>query len=147
MMLNKAIAIASQVHTDQVDKADRPYILHPLRVMMKMETIDEMITAVLHDVIEDSQDPDKWTTERLRSEGFPQEILDALDNLTKRKGENYEVFIERAKKSPLSRKVKLADIEDNMDMKRMKSITEKDSERLKKYHRAWIELKKEDGES
>lgn len=145
-MLDKAVEIATQVHSGQKDKAGNPYILHTLRVMMKMETIDEMITAVLHDVIEDSQDHDKWTIERLRSEGFTQETLDALDNLTKRNGESYESFIERAKKSPLSRKVKLADIEDNMDMKRMKNVTEKDSERLMKYHRAWIELKKDDGE-
>ena len=58
-MLEKAIGIAVHVHNGQVDKAGKPYILHPIRIMMKMEKIEEMIAAVLHDVIEDSQDHDK----------------------------------------------------------------------------------------
>lgn len=139
-MLDRAIAIAVQVHTGQEDKARKPYILHPIRVMMKMDTIEEMVTAVLHDVIEDSKDPDLWTIERLKAEGFPEDILAALDNLTKREGEPYEAFIERAKKSPLSRKVKIADLKDNMDVNRIRDITEEDRKRHEKYQRAFKEL-------
>jgi (p)ppGpp synthase/HD superfamily hydrolase len=104
---------------------------------MKMKGEEEMITAILHDVVEDSD----WTIDALRSEGFPENILEALGNLTKRDGEPYEAFIQRAKKAPLSRKVKLADLEDNMDMKRITLLQEKDLERIEKYHQAWLELK------
>lgn len=146
-MLDRAIAIATEVHKGQTDKAGDPYILHPIRVMMRMETIDEMVTAILHDVIEDSQDDDKWSIERLKKEGFSQDILDALVNLTRGENETYEAFIERAEKLPLSRKVKIADLEDNMNMMRIKNLTEKDSDRLMKYHKSWLKLKKIDSES
>lgn len=137
-MLNKAIKIAVDAHDGCKDKADAPYILHPLRVMMKMISEEEMITAVLHDVVEDNKE---WSIDRLRSEGFSENILDALDNLTKRANESYEDFIQRTKKSSLSRKVKLADLEDNMDEKRIAHPTEKDIKRLEKYQRALLELK------
>jgi len=88
--LEKAIRIAAQAHEGQRDKAGAPYILHPLRVMMKMATEAEQITAVLHDVVEDTD----WTMERLRQEGFLGEILAALDCLTRKNGEEYEKFIE-----------------------------------------------------
>ncbi len=136
-MLEKALLIAVQAHAGQMDKADMPYILHPLRVMMKMSSVLEMIVAILHDVIEDSD----WTIEQLRAEGFGEDILMALDLLTKRKCEEYEEFILRAKQNELSRKVKLADLEDNMDMKRMTKLEQKDIERLEKYHRSWQVLK------
>jgi hypothetical protein len=108
--------------------------------MMKMDTIEEMVTAVLHDVIEDSKDTDLWTVGRLRVGGFPEDILAALDNLTKREGEPYEAFFERAKKSPLSRKVKFDDLEDNMDVNRIRNITEEDARCLEKYQRVFEEL-------
>lgn len=138
MMLEKAILIAAKAHAGQEDKAKKPYILHPIRVMMKMETIEEMITAVLHDVAEDNKE---WPLERLEAEGIPTDILHALDNLSKRSGEPYEDFIQRTKKSPLSRKVKMADLEDNMDIGRIPNPEEKDLKRLEKYRRAMLELK------
>ena len=66
-----------------------------------------------------------------------------VDSLTRRETEAYEEFINRAKLNPNGRKVNLADIEDNMDIKRISEPTEKDRERLKKYHRAWLRLKNE----
>ncbi len=135
-MLEKAIAIAVQAHAGQTDKAGMPYILHPLRVMMKMTSVTEMIVAVLHDVVEDSE----WTIEQLRAEGFAEDVLAALDLLTKRTGEVYEAFIQRAKAHPLSCAVKLADLEDNMNAKRLRNVTEEDRERLEKYRRAWKDL-------
>ena len=134
--LEKAISIAAQAHEGQIDKAGAPYILHPLRVMMKMTTEAERITAVLHDIIEDTD----WTMERLRREGFHAEILDALDCLTKQDGEEYGKFIERVKLNPLAVKVKMADLEDNLDVARLKNVTEADTKRLEKYKQALLML-------
>ena len=134
--LENAISIATQAHEGQSDKAGDPYILHPLRVMMKMTTEAERITAVLHDVIEDTD----WTIERLRREGFHTEILDALDCLTKEDCEEYGEFIERVKLNPLAVKVKMADLEDNLDVARLKNVTEADTKRLEKYKYALLML-------
>jgi len=134
--LEKAISIAAQAHEGQSDKAGAPYILHPLRVMMKMSTEAERITAVLHDVIEDTD----WTIERLRREGFRAEILDALDCLTKEDGEEYGKFIERVNLNDLAVKVKKADLEDNLNVARLKNVTESDTKRLEKYKQAMLML-------
>ncbi len=143
-MLEKAISIAALAHAGQKDKYEGAYILHPLRLMMKMNTEEEMIVSVLHDVVEDTP----WTIDALRAEGFSERVLDALDHLTKRKNdetseeEPYEEFIQRVKKNALAMKIKLADLEDNMDMKRITELKDKDLKRLYKYHRSWLELKK-----
>ena len=92
----------------------------------------------MHDVVEDHGDV--WPVERLRQSGFPQPILDALDCVTKRDGESYEQFIERSASNPIARKVKLADLEDNMDVRRLNKVTEKDRERLDKYLAAYRRL-------
>jgi len=130
--LEKAISIATQAHMGQKDKAGAPYILHPLRVMMKMPTENEMITAVLHDVIEDTS----CTVEMLRKEGFTNDILEALDCLSRKDSESYKEFIERVKQNPLAIKIKLADLEDNMDENRLGTLTEADTKRLDKYRNA-----------
>ena len=90
--LERAVVIAAEAHAGQVDKAGAPYILHPLRLMLQMEKTEDRIVAVLHDVVEDTD----WTLERLRKEGFPQVIIDAIDSVTWRKYEDYEDFILRA---------------------------------------------------
>jgi (p)ppGpp synthase/HD superfamily hydrolase len=131
--LEEAILLAVQAHRGQTDKAGRPYILHPLRMMTKMRTEAEMMAAVLHDVVEDTD----WSIERLRAQGFPEEVLLAVECLTKREGEEYMAFIERAKANPVARRVKLADLEDNMDVRRIQDFTAKDAERVAKYNRAW----------
>ncbi|HEY0603084.1 MAG TPA: HD domain-containing protein [Herpetosiphonaceae bacterium] len=130
--LGRAIAIAAQAHQEQRDKAGAPYILHPLRMMAQMRGEDERIVAVLHDLIEDTD----WTLDQLRAEGFSGDVLAAIDCLTRRDDESYEAFIERARENELARKVKLADLEDNMDLRRIAEVTDKDLERLHKYHRA-----------
>ena len=137
-MLDKAIFIAAQAHLDQKDKTGVPYILHPLRMMLQFKSETEMIVAVLHDVVEDNP---AWDLDRLRQEGFTEEILQAIDHLTRRKDhETYEEFIERAQQNALACRVKLADLEDNMDIKRYKKLTEKDQARLVRYHQAWVRL-------
>ncbi len=135
--LEDAIALAVQAHKGQRDKAGQTYILHPLRVMMRLDTEAERMAAVLHDVVEDTP----YTLERLRELGYPPEVLQALECLTKREGESYEAFIERVRPFPLARRVKLADLEDNMDVRRLTSVGPKEAERLARYRAAWARLK------
>lgn len=131
-LLAKAIQIASQAHMGQVDKGGAPYILHPLRLMMQMDTEEEKIAAVLHDVVEDID----WNFAELKKEGFNEKALDAIDHLTRREEEPYENFIERVKNNPLAIKVKIADLKDNLDVTRLETMTPKDLERLNKYQQA-----------
>ena len=136
-MLNKAIEIATKAHEGQVDKAGQPYIGHPLRVMAMGATEDEKIVGVLHDVVEDSD----WTFERLTAEGFSSEIIDALRCVTKlSESEPYDKFIQRVKTNPLAVKVKINDLTDNMDIRRLAYISEKDVKRLRKYLKAYKQL-------
>src|SRR5262245_16241097 len=135
--LGKAIAIAAQAHQDQYDKAGAPYILHPLRMMLRMSSETEMMAAILHDVVEDTD----WTLDQLRQAGFPEEVVQAVECLTHRDREIYDEFIARVRTNAIASKVKLADLEDNMDMRRLRTLTEKDAERLYKYHRAWLALR------
>lgn len=143
--IEDAIAIAATVHKGQIDKSGAPYILHPLRLMMRMHTDATIMTAVLHDVVEDSRDnppESKWTLDRLRENGFSEAVVEALDGVTDRKdmGESYEDFVERAAKNPISRAVKIADLEDNMNLLRLGELRAKDIGRLERYHRAWLKL-------
>ncbi|OQX12114.1 MAG: guanosine-3',5'-bis(diphosphate) 3'-pyrophosphohydrolase [Desulfobulbaceae bacterium A2] len=129
MLLEHAIQRAAQAHSGQKDKGGSPYILHPLRVMLRMESEDERIVAVLHDVVEDS----KVTFEMLSVAGFSETILDALRALTKQPGETRIVAAERAAKNRLACRVKLADNAENMDMSRIPEPTAKDLARLEEY--------------
>lgn len=127
--LDKAIQIAVSAHAGQVDKAGQPYILHPLRVMCSVETPHERLVAVLHDVIEDTS----VTIDDLANEGFPAEVLDAVQALTKLSGESRLDAARRAVRNTIARKVKLADVADNMDMNRIPNPTAKDHARLREY--------------
>lgn len=136
-MLNKAIEIATKAHDGQADKAGQPYIGHPLRVMAMGTTEEEKIVGVLHDVVEDSD----WTFERLTAEGFSSEVVDALRCVTKlSESEPYDKFIQRVKANPLAVKVKINDLTDNMDIRRLAYISEKDVKRLRKYLKAYKQL-------
>lgn len=135
-LLEKAIGIAVQAHKGQKDRYGAPYILHPLRVMARVKTDRERIVAVLHDVVEDTQ----WSFDDLQREGFPEDILRALRSVTKREGEDYSDFVNRSAADPLGRQVKLADLEDNMDLRRMPKVDSDAVERLAKYLKAWQTL-------
>ena len=139
--LENAIAIAVKAHRHQKDKEGAPYILHPLRVMMRMNTETEMMTAVLHDVVEDSD----WTIDGLRAEGFPEEVVQIIELLTKREGEPYEEYVKRAAGNGIARRIKIADLEDNMNMQRCRELTGADFKRYQKYHGAWRKLTGKDG--
>jgi (p)ppGpp synthase/HD superfamily hydrolase len=137
--LATAIQVALTSHAGQQDKAGQPYILHPLRLMLRMSTPEDMIVAVLHDVVEDSQ----ITRADLERMGFAEPILDALDALTHREEQSYEDYIAAIKQVPLARRVKLADLEDNSNILRLSEVTQASLERLQKYHTAWQTLKEE----
>lgn len=125
------------MHAGAVDKAGQPYILHPLRVMARLSTDTERIVAILHDVVEDSE----VTLDDLRADGFSDEIVDAIDHVTRRGGESYEAFIERIAPHPLARRVKIADLEDNMDVTRLVVLDERGTERMQRYLRSWQRLR------
>jgi (p)ppGpp synthase/HD superfamily hydrolase len=138
--LEDAIALAVKVHQGQVDKYGQPYILHPLRVMFRLETGLAQMVGILHDVIEDSD----LTFDDLRRMGYGDEVITALDGVTRRESETYDEFVERSLAHPVSRRVKLADLEDNMDLRRLPvELTEQDFERLKRYRRAWERLERQ----
>jgi len=136
-LLEKAIAIAVEAHRGQKDRYNSPYILHPLRVMARLDTATEKIVGILHDVVEDTD----WTFDQLNREGFPANVLSALDCVTNKEGEDYEAFVKRSAHDPVARRVKLADLEDNMDLRRMPQVTDQDIPRLQKYVKAWRFLK------
>ena len=135
-LLEKAINLACSVHAGQVDKAGKPYILHPLRLMLSCDNDEEMIVSVLHDVVEDGN----VKLVELLEQGFSQPIVAAIDCLTRRNNETYEEFIDRIKVNALARKVKVKDIRDNMDLTRLVTVTDKDLSRASKYHKALKQL-------
>lgn len=135
--LQRAIEIATEAHKGQFDKSGKDYIGHPLRVMEMGQTEEEKIVGVLHDVVEDTA----WTFEALEAEGFSSEIIAALKCVTKlSENENYDDFIERVKKNPLAVAVKINDLSDNMDIRRLPYLSDKDVKRLKKYLKAYKKL-------
>ncbi len=134
--IENAIALAIKAHDGRVDKAGKPYILHVLRVMLALDTETEMITGVLHDVVEDSC----YSLADLKKTRFSDEIITTLDCLTKRDSENYKNYIERIKTNTVAIHVKLADLEDNMDIGRLSNPCKEDSNRLEKYRKAYLNL-------
>lgn len=126
-----AKALCRYAHRGQTDKAGAPYYLHPFAVSEKVQDEDGKIVALLHDVIED-------TGIRIDTiqDLFGPEVSEAVLSVTRRDGESYMDFIARAKQDPIGRRVKLADLAHNMDVSRLKTVTEKDRERLEKYRKA-----------
>lgn len=134
--LERAIEIATEAHRGQRDKAGNDYIGHPLRVMAAGKTTEEKIVGVLHDVVEDSN----WTFNLLAIEQFSPTIIEALRCLTHDPRESYDRYIARIKGNPLAVAVKLNDLADNMDIRRLPYLSDKDVKRLKRYLRAYKQL-------
>ncbi|MBR4016002.1 MAG: GTP pyrophosphokinase [Anaerotignum sp.] len=135
-MLEQGMIVAAKAHMGQLDKGGQPYILHPVRVMLQCKTIEEKTVALLHDVLEDTP----VTVADLRQAGFPEEVVDAVVCLTKGEQEDYMAYIERVCNNPLAMGVKLADLADNMDLKRLPGLTPRDFRRLEKYIRAKMRI-------
>lgn len=127
--LERAIEIAAAAHAGQFDKAGQPYILHPLRVMLRVDDPHERMAAVLHDVVEDTS----VTLAQLAAEGFPVAVLEAVAALTKLPGETRIDAARRAAAHPVALNVKLADNAENMDLSRISKPTVKDYARIEEY--------------
>ena len=134
----EAIRLMSIAHQDQFDKSNKPYVLHPITVMMEMETEEEMMVAALHDVIEDTQ----MDIKSLMKFNIPMNVVHAVDAISRRDGETVKSYYERVIRNPLALKIKIKDLEHNMDLTRLKVVTKKDLERSKFYHEKWVALKK-----
>ena len=132
VLYQQALAIARDAHKGQVDKAGVDYIQHPLFVASLVEGELAKTVALLHDVVEDSD----WTLEDLRKKGLPEEVVQAVGILTKKRNEKYEEYILRVKQNPLARQVKLADLQHNSDLSRLTTVTEIDRKRAEKYRQA-----------
>jgi (p)ppGpp synthase/HD superfamily hydrolase len=137
-MLEKAIELALKYHKGQIKNGTgEEFILHVLRVMLKMDTEDEKISAVFHDIIEKSN----CTLEVLKQQGFSNKIINTVDALSKRKGEDYSDYIGRVKNNATAVKIKIADLEDNMDIKNIKELTSVDIEKMNRRKKYYRELK------
>lgn len=136
--IDETIAFAAKAHAGQRDKSGVPYIAHPLAVMRAVSEAAWHV-AVLHDVIEDC--PDVLFLD-LADMGYTSEELRAIEALTRRKGEEYDAFIQRIIDTggPLAIEVKMADLEDNLDLRRLNEVTDNDRERAKKYRTAHAPL-------
>lgn len=138
-LVENALQIALEAHAGQTDKAGAPYVLHPIRLMLRMKSETMQAAAVLHDVLEDSS----FTRSDLRNREIPKEVIGLVDCLTKQDDEDtgddegYERFINRIAGNPTAARIKMADIEDNLDVLRISELRRKDLDRIRRYHRAW----------
>ena len=139
-LLTQAIQMASIAHLHQFDKGGHSYILHPLRIMMRLRTTDEelMAIAVLHDVVVDGG----VSFDDLTSMGMSPRVVEAVKALTRQNGETYEQFIERLSGRRDALLVKREDLRDNSDITRLKGVTDKDIARTKKYMLAMTRVEK-----
>ena len=127
----KAMEIAYKAHHGQVDKSGVPYIFHPIHLAEQMDTEDECIVALLHDVVEDTE----MTFEQLERD-FSETVIQALKLVTRDKNEDYMQYVEKIKKNPIAKKVKLADLRHNSDLTRLDIVDEKAIKRAEKYKKA-----------
>ncbi|SFI78125.1 HD domain-containing protein [Phyllobacterium sp. CL33Tsu] len=134
--LEQAISIAASAHAGYRTENDEPYILHPLRVMLGLHDEDERIVAVLHDVVEKTG----WTLDNLRNEGFSEQIIAAVDAVTRRHNEDYFDFVQRMRNNDLGRRVKIMDLKDNIAKVRNDRRSSQAEEKLAKYEDALVRL-------
>ncbi len=131
-MTIKAMQFCLEAHKDQVDKGGMPYAYHPIHVADSMTDEVRAVTALLHDVVEDTD----YTLQDIRDMGFPEDVVEALGVLTHKKGVPYMDYIAEVVKNPVAMDVKEADLSHNMDVKRLGNLSEIDLKRLDKYKKA-----------
>ncbi|MCH5225138.1 MAG: GTP pyrophosphokinase [Muribaculaceae bacterium] len=136
-LLDKAAFICVTKHQGQRDKVGAAYFQHPMRVAMNCEKNEEKIVALLHDTIEDTDVTPQW----LKDQGFPEEIIEAILSVTRNPSEDYQEFVERAKKNPIGRIVKIHDLEDNLNVLRLREVSPVMADRFTKYLKALEFLK------
>ncbi len=125
--LEHALALAAHAHAGQQKRGREPFILHVLRVVLRVDTPDARIVAALHDVVEKTD----WTLGDLAEEGFAQPVLNGVNAMTRREGESWEAYVGRAAADPIGRQVKRADVEDNLE-----HTAESDTDRVRRYREA-----------
>lgn len=130
--VKKALKLCYEVHQKQIDKAGIPYVFHPFYLAMQMDSEEEIIVALLHDVIEDSN----YELNDLVTMGFSQIVVEAIACLTHNQNLTYDDYIEKISHNELAKKVKIADLKHNSDLSRLDKITDNDIKRLNKYKRA-----------
>lgn len=130
-LTRKAMIIAYEAHKNQVDKSGVPYIYHPIHVAEQMDTENECIIALFHDVVEDTN-----VTFKQLEEVFSKEIIDILKLLTREENIEYDEYIKRIKNNSIACKVKIADLTHNLDKTRLDFVTEVDVKRNEKYKKA-----------
>lgn len=142
-LTKNALKICYTAHRGQKDAADLPYVFHPVHLAEQMSTEYEICTALLHDVLEDTD----YSREDLEDAGFPEEVLDAVDTLTHDRSVPYMEYILSIRKNELARKIKLEDLAHNTDYTRLNTIGPADRTRNRKYRiaRALLTPPREDG--
>ena len=131
-LTKKAMILCFEAHKDQLDKSGIPYVFHPVHLAEQMDDEYSTVTALLHDVVEDTS----YTFEDLQNFGYPEEVLEALRLLTHDKAVPYMEYVAAIKGNPIARKVKLADLRHNSDITRLNIIDQRALERVKKYREA-----------
>ena len=132
---DKAFRFAAKAHEGQWDKGGNPYIEHPKRVAARFTDDRLKAISLLHDIVEDSH----VTVQEIARE-FGQAIADEVEALTRRENEPYPDYIQRVAPRPLARLVKIADLKDNLELTRLKSVTPETEERLARYQGALEKL-------
>lgn len=127
-MYDRALELVTKAHAGQTDKIGQPYIGHPLAVAERVQSESARVVALLHDVVEDTP----LTLSDLTAAGFAPEVVDAVDAMTKREGEQYDAYLARVAACPLAKEVKLADLAHNTDPARLSALDDATRERLKK---------------
>lgn len=127
----KAMKLMFEAHKDQKDNAGMPYVFHPFHVAEQMETEDETVVALLHDVIEDTP----ITLNDIKQMGFNDDIIAALSLLSHDWNDDYYAYIKRIGTNKIATAVKIADLKHNSDLTRLDHVTEWDYQRTKKYHK------------
>jgi hypothetical protein len=135
--LEKAIELAARYHAGQKDKEGLPYVLHPLRVMQRVQGEQAQVVAVLHDTLEDTV----LTADDLRREGFGEEVVEVVQAVTHARRESYADYVVRCSKHPLARQVKLADLEDNSRIDRVLLRPDRLASDYKRMHRYALSYK------
>lgn len=132
-MVKKAMIISYNAHNGTFDKSGMPYVFHPAHVAESMTDEDSICAAFMHDIVEDTD----YTLEDIKKEGFNDNVVNAIDAITRRAGEDYFDYIRRVKLNPIAKKIKLADIEHNSNESRMRMLDESTANSLKqKYEKA-----------
>lgn len=131
-LTKKSLKISFNAHKNQVDKSGMPYVFHPFHLAEQMDDEYSVCVALLHDVVEDTD----ITIEDLRVEGFPKEIINAIETMTHNDSVPYLDYVKIIKNNPIARKVKLADLKHNSDLSRLDKIDDKALERVEKYKKA-----------